>query len=84
MGEMDAEQRGRFGRHIMNWYAESLERALAARRHIPAEQVFDYAFRDFVSDPKLATVDEAWPREAHPTALTHLGSGDRFETLPFR
>jgi sulfotransferase family protein len=43
------------GPRIMDWYATSLEKGLAAREHISPDRYFDYGFKDFIADPR-ATV----------------------------
>lgn len=40
------------GPRVMDWYATSLERGLAARENIDAQRVLDYTFKEFIDDPK--------------------------------
>ncbi|MDP6978735.1 MAG: sulfotransferase [Myxococcota bacterium] len=40
------------GPRLLDWYATSLERGLAAREKIGPERVMDYTFKEFIADPK--------------------------------
>ncbi len=40
------------GPRIMDWYATSLERGLAARSRLEPARVVDYGFKEFISDPR--------------------------------
>jgi len=47
-GHIDA---AKMGHAVMNWYAESLERGLAAREKLPQELFIDCSQQEFVDDP---------------------------------
>ncbi len=54
-GGISDEELKILGPRIMDWYAMSLERGLAAREQVIPDRYFDYGFKDFVADPR-ATV----------------------------
>ena len=59
VGKMDGAARTGFGNTVLNWYAESLERALGFRAGAGGEHFVDYGFREFVDNPK-AVVDRIY------------------------
>jgi Sulfotransferase family len=54
-GGVSEDELKMLGPRIMDWYATSLEKGLAAREHISPDRYFDYGFKDFIADPR-ATV----------------------------
>ncbi len=59
LGDCSHLDMAEMGRNVMAWYAESLERGLAARDKLPPERFVDCSQQEFVDDP-MAVVERVY------------------------